>query len=349
MRAQRPAQRSRGSRRPWAPSAALCVAVALVAALPAVPAGADPARGSGLACPNPTADAFGDDNASVHEPAINCMSRWGVASGTSNGAYSPEGNVGRDQTASFVVRLMRTAGYSFDSAPADQFDDDDGNVHETSINQLAAAKVITGTGPRRFSPSRDVTRGQMAALLNRALSALRAGEAASHEHFTDDDGVFEGDINALASLGIVEGTGSGLYSPGRTVRRAPMAAFLARTADRLADRGSLPTSTGAIKSPAGFAAAQGEGPQVLLTWTPSEDIRVDFYFIQFAESVSGQSCQVLLYSFAEQLDGRSTASYTHRGQTGRAYCYRLRAVDQHPGETTQTDAPAVFAGPVTVD
>ncbi len=138
---------------------------------------------------------------------------------------------------------MSTAGFVFDDDPADQFDDDDGSVHEKPINQLAAAGVVRGSGTRTYAPSQTLTRGQMAALLNRALQAMRHGAAAAHEHFTDDDDSgFEADIDLLASLGVVEGTGEQLYSPTRSVTRAAMAAFLARTADHLAAQGSWPTA-----------------------------------------------------------------------------------------------------------
>jgi hypothetical protein len=124
---------------------------------------------------NEAPDAFSDDEASVHEESINCMARWKIANGTSTGSYQPHAAVRRDETASFVVRLMSTAGFAFDADPADQFDDDDGSVHEKSINQLAAAGVVRGTGMRTYAPQQTLTRGQMAALLNRALKRLRLG------------------------------------------------------------------------------------------------------------------------------------------------------------------------------
>jgi hypothetical protein len=136
---------------------------------------------------------------------------------------------------------MSTTGFAFDADPADQFDDDDGSVHEKSINQLAAAGVVQGTGMRTYAPRQTLTRGQMAALLNRALQAMRLGPSDAHEHFSDDDdSVFEQDIDTLASLGVVQGTGEGMYSPAQSAHRASMATFLARTADYFADQNSWP-------------------------------------------------------------------------------------------------------------
>jgi hypothetical protein len=70
---------------------------------------------------------------------------------------------------------------------------------------------------------------------------MQLGPSTAHEHFSDDDdSVFEQDIDMLASLGIVQGTGGGLYSPAQSVHRAAMASFLARTADYFAEQNSWP-------------------------------------------------------------------------------------------------------------
>jgi hypothetical protein len=53
------------------------------------------------------------------------------------------------------------------------FVDDDGSVFESDIEALAEAGVTRGCNPptnNRFCPDDPVTRGQMAAFLNRALA-----------------------------------------------------------------------------------------------------------------------------------------------------------------------------------
>ena len=77
----------------------------------------------------------------------------------------------------------------------------------------------------------------MASFLNRLIEAV-AGDALSSDDdaFTDDEASeYEGDINGLASVGIVEGTGGGLYDPDGIVRRDSMASFLVRTLQYLAN------------------------------------------------------------------------------------------------------------------
>lgn len=110
------------------------------------------------------------------------------------------------------------------------FWDDDGNVHESNIEAIAAAGITRGCIAQQvfFCPSADVHRDQMAAFLNRAFQL----PAATTDFFSDDAGsTFEADINAVAQAGITLGSGTGVYSPSGVVTREEMASFLAR-ADR---------------------------------------------------------------------------------------------------------------------
>jgi hypothetical protein len=56
--------------------------------------------------------------------------------------------------------------------PPVTFEDDDGSIFEADIEWLAATGVTVGCNPpdnTQFCPTRYVTRGQMAAFLERAL------------------------------------------------------------------------------------------------------------------------------------------------------------------------------------
>ena len=108
------------------------------------------------------------------------------------------------------------------------FTDDNNNVHQGNINLIASLGITTGTGPDTFGPDESITRGQMAAFLNRALNLPAAGA----DFFTDDDSsIFEGDINAIAAVGITKGTSATTYSPNDPVTRGQMAALLVRAFD----------------------------------------------------------------------------------------------------------------------
>ena len=122
------------------------------------------------------------------------------------------------------------------------FRDDDDSIHEAKIEIIAAAGITRGCNPPYnddFCPDEDVTRGQMAAFLVRALGLTDDG---GKDWFSDDDGsVFEDDINKLAAAGITRGCNAPDFTefcPGENVTRAQMAAFLVRGLDLKAGAGA---------------------------------------------------------------------------------------------------------------
>lgn len=115
--------------------------------------------------------------------------------------------------------------------PGGTFVDDDGNVHEGSIEAIAAERITLGCNPPkndRYCPGDAVDRGAMAAFLTRALNL----PASSKDYFTDDDGhLFEDSINRLAQAGITRGCdppANTSFCPDRDMTRGAMAAMLSR-------------------------------------------------------------------------------------------------------------------------
>ena len=126
------------------------------------------------------------------------------------------------------VALPAVAG---SSDPGGTFFDDDGNIHQGSIEAIAAEQVTRGCNPPQntnYCPGDSVTRGEMAAFLVRALGLTERGSS----EFTDDDGsVFETDIEKLAAADITRGCNppqNDRYCPDEPVTRGQMAAFLVR-------------------------------------------------------------------------------------------------------------------------
>lgn len=103
------------------------------------------------------------------------------------------------------------------------------------IAWLAAEGITQGCNPpfsTRFCPGHAVSRGQMAALLVRALGYRDGGGG---DLFVDDDGsIFEADIDRLAVAGVTKGCDppvNDLFCPDDPVTRGQMAAFLRRALD----------------------------------------------------------------------------------------------------------------------
>lgn len=194
----------------------------LVTSTPACPEGRIPEGG------------FADVAAgNMHEAAVDCLAWWELTRGTGDG-YGPALSVTRAQMASFVTRLLETAGVDLEPG-TDRFSDDDGNVHEPAINKLADADVVHGVSVERYDPEGRVTRAQMASFIVRA-HALVSGELPPviMDHFADDDGsVHEANINRAAEAGLVRGAEPGTYEAHRPVRRDQMASFLTRLMGRM--------------------------------------------------------------------------------------------------------------------
>ncbi len=173
---------------------------------------------------------FGDVSGNVHIGAINAISELGITKGCNppvNDRYCPERPVTRGQMAAFLVRALRIP-----ATDRDFFTDDAGTTFEDDINRLAAAGVTFGCNPpgnSRFCPDRAVTRGQMAAFLDRAFGYTAGGDV---NRFSDDnDSIFEESINRIAAAGITYGCNppaNTRYCPGDDVRRDQMASFLSR-------------------------------------------------------------------------------------------------------------------------
>jgi hypothetical protein len=114
-------------------------------------------------------DAFGDDDGSVHQAAIDRLARAGIVQGVTARRYAPGAEVTREQMATFLVRTAEYIAAEGLPAAPDAFDDDDGRAHEANINKAAAAGLAAGVGDRRFAPAAPVRRDQMATFVVRLV------------------------------------------------------------------------------------------------------------------------------------------------------------------------------------
>jgi hypothetical protein len=221
----------------------LIVAVLAAALLPIAPARAShvTARNTDDACKDAPEDGFTDTGAegSANEEAVDCISWYGVTSGTSAKTYSPSATISRAQMATMIANVMRSSEKNFaePGANEDFFDDDDTSPHERNINFVAKHNVVKGTGAGRYSPGSSVFRDQMATFIANQLKAIGAAvPTATQNYFSDDNGnTHEANINSLAGLGIVTGRAEGLYYPRTSVTRGQMAFFISRDLDYLVE------------------------------------------------------------------------------------------------------------------
>ena len=109
------------------------------------------------------------------------------------------------------------------------FDDVADSVFIDDILWLADSGITRGCSDTSYCPKDNVTRGQMAAFLVRALGYTDDGGG---DLFVDDDGTtFELDIDKLAAAGVTKGCNPPVndrFCPNDAVTREQMAAFLVR-------------------------------------------------------------------------------------------------------------------------
>ncbi len=117
-----------------------------------------------LELPDTAIDFFDDDDGKTGEASINRLAAAGITGGCGGGNFCPTTPVTRGQMAAFLARA-----FSLPSTTTDYFTDDETSTFEASINRVAAAGITGGCGGGKYCPLGNVTRGQMAAFLHRAL------------------------------------------------------------------------------------------------------------------------------------------------------------------------------------
>lgn len=118
------------------------------------------------------ADAFSDDDGSVHEGDINALAAIGIITGRADGTVDADANVSRAEVASLLARTYAAATGDELAAGTDAFTDDDGSGHEADIDAVAAAGWVNGIGGGLFDPNGAATRAQFASMITRMLSTL---------------------------------------------------------------------------------------------------------------------------------------------------------------------------------
>ncbi len=109
------------------------------------------------------------------------------------------------------------------------FRDDESSVHEANIDKIFARGITVGCNPPtndRFCPDRNITRGEMAAFIARALPL---GAMTGVNAYSDVDGhLFEVAVDKLQTAGIAFGCDGQRFCPDRPLERDEMAELLVR-------------------------------------------------------------------------------------------------------------------------
>ena len=185
----------------------------------------------------PQQSGFTDIAGSVHRDNIMTAFDAGLMKGISSTQFGPTLTMSRAQLATLVRNILASAGITA-SSPPNAFSDDNGTVHEASINVLAALDVIGGNGEAGSSyyPTRNATRSTVASFLGRTYELISGQNLPTGpDAFTDDErDPAEAEINGLAALGVIGGKGGGLFDPTGSVNREQVATMVVQLIEVLA-------------------------------------------------------------------------------------------------------------------
>ena len=211
---------------------ALAVAFATVAAVAVPVTGASALQGPVSAQGTPFTDL--DDVSDATRRAIHCIFETGITRGTSATTYSPSRPVTRRQMALFLTRLLDVIEVPSPEAADPGFTDLGGVEEEarSAVARLFGLGITRGTSATTFSPSRPVTRRQMALFLTRLLSAAGVEPVSGFDPGFDDTASLDAESRAAVAQmrvhDVMRGISAMEFAPTATVTRAPMASFLSQ-------------------------------------------------------------------------------------------------------------------------
>jgi C-terminal peptidase prc len=107
------------------------------------------------------------------------------------------------------------------------FSDSAESPYAAQIDTLAAYRLLSGDGTKRFHPHDGLTRAELATMLANALNA-----SAPSFGFTDvaEDSWYAGAVNAVASLGFMQGVGGGRFDPNGPLTQEQLVTVMGRLA-----------------------------------------------------------------------------------------------------------------------
>ncbi|MDG0810664.1 S-layer homology domain-containing protein [Cohnella rhizosphaerae] len=157
-------------------------------------------------------------------PYVQMLSGIGVMQGTGNGQVSADKKVTR---AEFTAMIARALGLKASGAAA--FADVKGNAwYGAAVAAAAENGIVTGDRGGRFNPNADISRQEMAVMLQRALEYRKVavpqeGGGASFSDQADLADWARDAAQALRKLGLMEGDATGSFKPLDPASRAETA------------------------------------------------------------------------------------------------------------------------------
>ena len=166
------------------------------------------------------------------EEAIKVFEANGWVSGVSDSTFAPEMNMTRGMFVTILGRMDGGMGMT-DCI----FTDVDSSKYYANYVQWAFEKgIASGVGENKFAPDANITRQEMAVMVNNYLTNKGAAPAVGGDTFSDSGeiaGWAKDAVNALAQAGFVSGKGNGAFDPKANATRAELVSILFRVNNSL--------------------------------------------------------------------------------------------------------------------
>lgn len=159
--------------------------------------------------------------------SIMFMVNRGILKGTGPGIFEPERPARRSE---FAVIMVKTLNIPVDDTKLNFNDVSTGHWAYSHIAAAQKAGLLSGYPDGSFKPDKEVTRGEMAAILARAYNFGRTGTSPDFKDVPADYWAYEA-VMKLAENKITKGYGDETFRPALPVRRAEAAVFLAKSID----------------------------------------------------------------------------------------------------------------------
>lgn len=165
---------------------------------------------------------------------ISYATEQGMISGTSTTTFSPDTGMTRGQFIAVLRRALGASDCNYKSSSSILFSDvKPGSYYEQPIYWAVTRGIVSGTGYGQFSPDRDLTRQDMAVIIQKAMDAsgLTISDTVAETTFRDASRIADYAKNAVSSLqkkGLLAGDPGGYLWPEKTMTRAEGTTVLVR-------------------------------------------------------------------------------------------------------------------------
>ncbi len=194
--------------------------------------------------PDPTYFVQGIDNiggfsdigsVSWAQKAIVAMSAVGIVTGKEDGKFAPNDNVTRAEFIKMLIGMLEYAKLIDTSDKSCDFTDvaDDAWYHDV-VAIAVNNGIVTGVSDTEFAPDANITRQDMAVMVQRAAAAANLSLPKGAEiTFTDSAAISDyaaSAVESMARAGIINGFDDGSFSPNSNATRAQAVVIIYRAA-----------------------------------------------------------------------------------------------------------------------